>query len=402
MELPMLEKILCVDDEPNILQAYERALRKDFHIETAADGELALELIKSGGPYAVIVSDMRMPGMDGVQLLASARALAPETVRIMLTGNADQHTASEAVNEGHIFRFLNKPCTPETLKTSLLAGIQQYHLIRAEKDLLEKTLIGSLQMVTDILSMVNPTAFGRASRVRRLVKQLSAILKAEDAWQIEIAAMLSQIGCVTVPEETLTRAYEGKYLTTDELQMIENSPNVGHDLISRIPRLEPVADLIAHQGRLAKAALLPENPRSDASVPLGARVLNLGLDFDELIEAGLSSSEAFIEIRKRGNRYEESAVAALRKIVEASETMYAVREIDISELADHTILAENIMANTGVLLVAKGQEVTRSLQVRLENFLLRRSINATVKVFVPIETPLYRRESDSLPITPAH
>jgi response regulator RpfG family c-di-GMP phosphodiesterase len=239
MELPMLEKILCVDDEPNILQAYERALRKDFHIETAADGELALELIKSGGPYAVIVSDMRMPGMDGVQLLASARALAPETVRIMLTGNADQHTASEAVNEGHIFRFLNKPCTPETLKTSLLAGIQQYHLIRAEKDLLEKTLIGSLQMVTDILSMVNPTAFGRASRVRRLVKQLSAILKAEDAWQIEIAAMLSQIGCVTVPEETLTRAYEGKYLTTDELQMIENSPKVGHDLISRIPRLEP-------------------------------------------------------------------------------------------------------------------------------------------------------------------
>jgi hypothetical protein len=182
--------------------------------------------------------------------------------------------------------------------------------------------------------------------------------------------------------------------------MIANSPKVGHDLISRIPRLEAVADIIAHQGKLAKAALLPERPRSDESVPLGARVLNLGLDFDELIESGLSSSEAFSEIRRRGNRYEESAVAALRAIVEASETMYAVREIDISELADHTILAENIMANTGVLLVAKGQEVTRSLQVRLENFLLRRSINQTVKVFVPIETPSYRRESDSLPMTP--
>jgi response regulator RpfG family c-di-GMP phosphodiesterase len=396
----MLEKILCVDDEPNILQAYERALRKDFQIETAVDGEHGLEQIKSGGPYAVIVSDMFMPGMDGVQFLARARALAPESVRIMLTGNADQHTASEAVNKGHIFRFLNKPCTPEMLKTSLLAGIQHYHLIRAEKELLEKTLIGSLQMVTDILSMVNPTAFGRASRVRRLVRQLSAILKAEDAWQIEIAAMLSQIGCVTVPEEILTKVYEGQSLTADERMMMEKSPNVGHDLILRIPRLEPVADIIAHQGWLAKAALHSETAKPNSPVPLGAWVLNLGLDFDQLIESGLSSSEAFTEIQRRGKRYEESAVAALREVVEASETMYAVREVNVGELIDHTIVAENIIATTGVLLVAKGQEVTRSLQMRLENFLSRRSIDPIVKVFVPIEMPAYRRESELLPLAP--
>ena len=90
----MLEKILCVDDEPNILQAYQRSLRKDFQIDTADGGEQALALMASAGPYAVIVSDMRMPGMDGVQFLTSARALAPETVRIMLTGNADQKTAA--------------------------------------------------------------------------------------------------------------------------------------------------------------------------------------------------------------------------------------------------------------------------------------------------------------------
>jgi response regulator RpfG family c-di-GMP phosphodiesterase len=394
----MFEKILCVDDEENILQAYQRSLRKDFQIDTAAGGERALELIKSDGPYAVIVSDMRMPGMDGVQFLANARVLAPETVRIMLTGNADQQTASEAVNEGHIFRFLNKPCTPEMLKTSLLAGIQHYHLMRAEKELLEKTLIGSLQLVTDILSMVNPTAFGRASRVRRLVRQLSAIMKAEDAWQIEIAAMLSQIGCVTVPEETLNKVYEGKSLTADEQRMIDNSPKVGHDLISHIPRLEPVADIIAHQERLAHASNLPEESGTETSPPLGARILNLALDFDELIEARLSSSQAFTEIQRRGNRYEQFAVAALREVVEASETMYELREVNISELAEHTILAEDIMASNAVLVVAKGQEVTVSLRVRLENFVRRGSIHYLVKVFVPIETPIYRRESDSLPL----
>jgi response regulator RpfG family c-di-GMP phosphodiesterase len=392
----MVEKILCVDDEENILQAYQRSLRKDFQIDTAAGGERALELIASSGPYAVIVSDMRMPGMDGVQFLASARALAPETVRIMLTGNADQETASKAVNEGHIFRFLNKPCSPESLKTSLLAGIQHYHLMRAEKELLEKTLIGSLQLVTDILAMVNPTAFGRASRVRRLVRQLSAIMKAEDAWQIEIAAMLSQIGYVTVPEDTLTKVYEGKSLTRDEKQMLENSPKVGHDLISRIPRLEPVAEIIAHQARLADPFYRAKE--SDSPAPLGAQVLNLALDFDELIESRLSSSEAFAEIQLRGKRYEESAVAALREAVKITERMWELQEIKIRELADHTIIAQDIIGNNGVLLVAKGQEVTRSLQMRLENYLVRRSIHYAVKVFVPIETPAYRRESELLPI----
>jgi response regulator RpfG family c-di-GMP phosphodiesterase len=392
----MVEKILCVDDEPNILEAYKRALRKDFQLDIAEGGERALELMSSDGPYAVVVSDMRMPGMDGVHFLAAARVLAPETVRVMLTGNADQQTASEAVNEGHIFRFLTKPCTPESLKTSLLAGIQQYHLIRAEKELLEKTLIGSLQMVTDILSMVNPTAFGRASRVRRLVRQLSVIMKAENAWQIEIAAMLSQIGCITVPEETLTKVYEGKSLTADELRMVDNSPQVGHDLIARIPRLEPVADIIAHQERLARTLSSPE--QSSTAAPLGARILNLALDFDKLIEARLSSSQAFAEIRRRGNFYEQLAVAALREVVEASETMYEIREVNINDLAEHTILAEDIKGANGVLLVAKGQEMTSSLRVRLENFLLRGSIHYSVKVFVPIETPVYRRESDLPPI----
>ena len=394
----MVEKILCVDDEPNILEAYKRSLRKDFKIDIATGGAEALELIKSDGPYAVIVSDMRMPEMDGVQFLASARSLAPETVRIMLTGNADQQTASDAVNEGHIFHFLTKPCTAEMLRTSLLEGIQQYHLMRAEKELLEKTLIGSLQLVTDILSMVNPTAFGRASRVRRLVRQLSAIMKAEDAWQVEIAAMLSQIGCITVPEDTLTKVYQGRDLTAEEQRMVKNSPKVGYDLISRIPRLEPVAEIIAHQERLANTLYLPDESWIGTPAPLGSRILNLALDFDELIEAKLSSSQAFTEIQRRGRRYEQVAVAALRKVVEDSETMYEMREVHIRDLVEHTILAEDIMAANDVLLVAKGQEVSASLRMRLENFLRRGSIHYEVKVFVPIETPVYRREPTSLPI----
>src|SRR5258708_28798973 len=105
--MEVMEKILFVDDEPNVVEAYQRSLRRDFQNAIATSGAQALEMIAAGGPYAVVVSDMRMPEMDGVQFLTKASELAPDTVRIMLTGNADQQTAIEAVNQGHIFRFLN-------------------------------------------------------------------------------------------------------------------------------------------------------------------------------------------------------------------------------------------------------------------------------------------------------
>ncbi|HET6976506.1 MAG TPA: HD domain-containing phosphohydrolase [Pyrinomonadaceae bacterium] len=377
-----MERVLCVDDEQNILEGYQRSLRKDFRIDIANGGAAALEMIRANGPYAVIVSDMRMPEMDGVQLLAAVKEVAPETVRIMLTGNADQQTAIEAVNEGNIFRFLNKPCPPESLKNSLLAAIKQYHLIHAEKELLEKTLTGSLQVLTDILSMVNPTAFGRAARVRRLVRELGANMKLDNVWQVEIAAMLSQIGCITVPEETLAKVYEGKVLTADEKAMIANHAKVAHDLIARIPRLEPVAEIIGCQDRVG-----------DENEPEAARVLRLALDFDKLIEGEKSSSQAFSEIETRVDRYGASAIEALRDVVAHSETMYQQRAVTVDELAEQMILAADVVATNGVLLIGKGQEATASLKMRLWNFVNRGSIEDQIHVFIPIQTPGYRRET---------
>ena len=124
----MSEKILLVDDEPSILEGYERVLHQEFQIETASGGDEALQKLTAGGPYAVLVADMRMPGMDGAQLLAKVMIKFPETIRIMLTGNLDIQTAVRAVNEGSIFRFLTKPCEKETLISTLQAGLVQYRL----------------------------------------------------------------------------------------------------------------------------------------------------------------------------------------------------------------------------------------------------------------------------------
>ena len=243
----MSNAILCVDDDTNILAAYRRQLRGSFKIEVASSGADGLEVIKNKGPFSVIVSDMRMPGMDGIEFLSRVKKSSPNSVRMMLTGNADQQTAVEAVNEGHIFRFLNKPCPPESLAKALTAGIEQYQLITAEKELLEKTLLGSIKILTEVLSLVNPTAFGRASRVQRLVRKLAETMNVTATWQLKAAAMLSQVGCVTVPEATLEKVYNDKTLTSEEKQMLQSYPQIGSELVANIPRLDVVSKIIAYQ-----------------------------------------------------------------------------------------------------------------------------------------------------------
>ena len=158
------EKILLVDDDSNILEGYRRGLIREFLLETALGGEQALTLAAENGPYAVVVSDMRMPGMDGIQLLSRIKALSPDTIRVMLTGNTDTETAINAINEGSIFRFLNKPCSKEVMAKTITAALMQYRLVTAEKHLLEQTLSGSLQVLTEVLSLINPAAFSRAER----------------------------------------------------------------------------------------------------------------------------------------------------------------------------------------------------------------------------------------------
>ncbi len=381
----MNEKILFVDDELNILEAYQRSLRKEFNIDTALGGADGLIALASQGPYAVIITDMRMPGMGGIEFLAQAKAKSPDSVRIMLTGNADQQTAVDAINEGAIFRFLTKPCPPVVLAHAIHAALRQYQLVTAEKELLNKTLNGSIHLLTDLLSLVNPTAFGRSSRVRRLVKQMATMLRIDNAWQLEIAAMLSQIGCITIPEETLWRIYSGHPLNPEESKLAQAHPQLGHDLLRQIPRLEGVAEIIAYQEKLFNGAGVPQDHRRGAEIPLGARILKLVLDYDKLAEWGLDTYAALEEIRARHNWYDPEIIPALELALK-NEVRYEPKLARIDELTPDMLLAEDIKSVKGMLLLTKGQEVTRSLCMRLKNFRDGGAIVEPLSVLVPIKS----------------
>lgn len=378
----MNEKILFVDDEPNILEAYQRVLKKDFLIETAKSGDEGLSRIEKNDPYAVVVSDMRMPGMDGVQFLAKVKEIVPDSVRIMLTGNADQQTAIEAVNEGQIFRFLTKPCTPELMTKTLRDAIAQYRLIQAEKELLEKTLQGSVQVLTDILSIVNPTAFGRASRVGRLINKMSKHLQIEKTWELELGAMLSQIGCVSLPEETMIKVYAGESLSADEYQMFQHHPQIGHDLIARIPRLNGVAEIIAYQEKKFDGGGIPVDKVKGEEIPIGARILKIILDYDRLVRGKFTATESLVEMQQRESWYDPALLEVFISMIKAEEPLKKMT-IMVDDLQTNMIVAEDVISHNGLMLVATGQEINESLQIRLQNFVAREAIDPYIRVLVP-------------------
>lgn len=377
----MTDKVLCVDDDANILEAYKRELRKQFHIDTALGVEQAVSAIQTQGPYAVIVSDLRMPGMDGIQLLTMARQLAPDTVRMILTGFADVEAAIEAVNEGNIFRFLTKPCPPKVLAKALASGVEQYRLTTAEKELLEKTLSGSVKVLTDVLALTNPTAFGRASRVRRLVRKLCKERGVDNSWQFEVAAMLSQIGCVTLPPDTLDKLYHAQRLTADELRMRDTLPSIGRDLVVNIPRLEGVAEIIAYQEKCFDGTGPPPDSTMGCKIPLGARILKLALDYDTLAWGGLKEVDAVMELRKHANRYDPDILVALEASIGRGAS-FEVRKVGVKDLTTNMAMAEDVTTINGLLVVTKGQEVTPSLCQRLKNFAAKSQIEEPIRVLV--------------------
>jgi response regulator RpfG family c-di-GMP phosphodiesterase len=332
----------------------------------------------------VVVTDLKMPEMDGIELLARVRDIAPDTVRIMLTGQADFGAAVDAVNEGNIFRFLTKPCADDTLATAIKSGFDQYRLVLAERELLEKTLSGSVKMLTDILSMVSPVAFGRASRVHRIVQKVVSELNIKRYWNIEIAAMLSQIGCVTLPNEIVEKACQGRELTPTERNMFQSHSKIGSELIANIPRLEEVAEIVAYQEKDFSGQGTPIDSVKGSAIPIGARILHAVLKYDMLVSSGKSSRQAIAAMKSQSVFYDPSVLKALSNVVN-KEIPREIRNITLVELEDGMILADDIITSKDLLLVNKGVEISISHIIRLKNFAKTNRIIEPFRVLVPMK-----------------
>jgi len=370
-------KVLCVDDEPHVLEGLALQLRRTCDVHTAPGGAIGLEIMGREGSFAVVLSDMRMPGMDGATFLSKARKLAPDTVRMLLTGQADLEATISAVNEGQIFRFLTKPCPPDQLRLAFVAAVRQHRLLTSERVLLEQTLHGSIKTLTDILAMTSPVAYGRATRIKKNVIELANALDLEERWKMEVAAMLSQLGSVSLPDDIAEKYYYGEKLDAREKEMVARMPKVTEDLLANIPRMGPVREILSMQHKRIVAG-------RDSDIPVGARVLKIAADYDALETAGMKVQMAFDTMRNREGHYDPEILQEFFKHKGTVATKEEVREVSSRDVTVGMVFAEDVRTSTGILLVARGYEVTPSFVERLRNF-GRGQLIEPLRMIVPAE-----------------
>jgi len=355
-------KVLFVDDDPEILASFRRALRRRFAVDTALGPIRGLEAVAERGPYAVVVSDLRMPGLDGHEFFTALKKTCPDTVRIMLTGYADLRAAMTAVNTGHVFRFLAKPCAEEELAEALAAGAALYQQATAERDFLKGALRGIIKVFVDLLALANPEAHARSLRVRRLVLDMARYLEAPDVWRIDLAVSLSQIGALVMPESLFARLRQTGTLAGDEARLFARHPAIAADLLDNIPKLQEVAAIIRCQ-ETPYAGAPGDGPRG-AAIPLGARLLKAALDFDRLLTAGTGRTEALAVMAGREGLYDPKALELVGLL--AGEREGSCRAtIPVSALTPGMILEEDVPLPDGTCAAAAGQIIDAALLERL-------------------------------------
>lgn len=382
MSYSVSNQILLVDDDTNLLNAFKRMFYDKYHIAVADRATKGLEVLVNDGPFAVVISDMKMPDMNGIQFLTKAREISPDTVRIMLTGHADIDTAMHAVNEGNIFRFLLKPCQKDIVDWAIEAALEQFRLVVAERELLESTLKGSIQVLSDVLALANPVAFGKASRMKEYVIQLAGLLQLDRIWQYELAALFSQLGCVGLPADILTKVHSGADLSGEEQEMFNRHPELGANLLSRIPRLETISRMVACQRKLCEELGCDSQTLPTDEGVLGAQLLHVSADFDTLIYNLVPKTRAIAELRLRGGEYLQPLLAALERVEVVDIELQTVL-VGIRELADNMVLAQDVHTRSGLLLAPKGHRATLSMRVRLENYANRNEIEKRILVSIP-------------------
>ena len=378
----MNNKILCVDDEEAILRGFRLNLRNKFDLHLASDGKEGLELFQREGGFAVVLSDMRMPNMNGAEMLAKIKQLDNEVVTVLLTGHTDFESAMAAVNEGNVFRMLSKPCPPETLIKVLEDAMDQYHLITSKRILLDQTLRGAVDALAQSLATTQPLFFGRAQRVRRLANGLAEEMTLTESWRVDVAAIFSQLAYLSIPSHLSETVYYRKDLKPEIKAIMKDLPDETLKIVDLIPGLEDI------RGILQRMEIQPKFEIEDGSgVRTAASILRVSLDYDYYHEQGHDEGLIVKTLRSRTDTYDEKVVEVLGQFLQADSSSYTLSEIEPRNLAEGMRLDQDLLLEDSMLIASAGADIDRSLLKIIRNYISCYSVSpfpAKIKVMIPV------------------
>lgn len=335
----------------------------DSAYQGAEAATMTREAAAAGRPYALAFVDMRMPpGWDGIRTITELWRLDPDLQVVICTAYSD-HSWSEIVARLGVrdnLLILKKPFEAIEVGQLAHAMTEKWSLKMAERALLEQTLQGSIKALVDVLALTNPQIFGRADRLRRLVGGALDQLQVAERWPIEVAALVSQLGWIALPADTAARARAGQALSSDEQAMLARIPATTEQLLQNIPRLDVVRAIIGGRG--------DTEIENDPTVIVGRGLLRIASELEIQTVRGVAPRTALASMRARPTLFDPKLVELFASLPVASGTPDEARAVPVHGVRVGMTLAEDLVLGNGVLLAAKGYEVTAGLVERLRNF----------------------------------
>ncbi|VAV83468.1 hypothetical protein MNBD_DELTA01-1411 [hydrothermal vent metagenome] len=390
--------ILFVDDEENILKSLSRLFRRaDDHVMTATSGKEALELFLDND-ITLVVSDYRMPEMDGVEFLSKVKELSPNTVRFMLTGYADKAATIAAINSGEVARYVTKPWNDEELK-AMIGEAMDHHDLRMENkrlDLLTRKQNAELtelnhgleEKVRDKTKKIRENFFAfvrifanmmefydpyksHSKRVAVLAKEI-AIKMALDESEVELiesAALLHNIGLIGIPREILDK--EDSELEKYERVLVRQSPLLSQELLSSIDTLRQAGVIIRSHMERSDGSGYPDGLKGE-EIPLGARIIAVADQYDTLVKRRtepLSRKEATEWLSaKHAAGFDPDVVRCFDSFIFSWKDEQASIAVPVADIKAGVVLAKDVYTAKGRLLVPKETRLTDVMVERIRNF----------------------------------
>lgn len=412
--------ILFVDDEPQMLTALQRVFRgKEFDVKLAPSGQKGLEILKNEPEFDVIISDMRMPEMDGATFLAKSIELSPKSRRILLTGYSDQESTIRAINDGQVHQYISKPWGNQKLRELVEAEISEKRRIESSSassedhaalqeqvsyvskelanaslfvDMAKEELLSqyntTIKVISSLIHMRVPTPREMNKNVVSHSVALAKLIKLDQKIITEIrnAARLYQLGKLNFPEALLNKPIQD--LNSNESKIYHNHPIHAAELLTPLNSLDFAAKLIRHQNENYNGSGLPDKLIGN-KIPLGSRILRIVIDYQQLINGcyikdKYASSDALEFLQKYSSvRYDPTLLKLYAKLIdELDKNQIGQRDklMHVNEIKSGEIVNRDLYSHDGVLLIAKGMSLNESLIQKL--FVIEKRNQKVLNIFI--------------------
>ena len=368
---------MVVDDNAANLKLLEDMLRQQrYEVRSFPLGRLALAAADQEPPDLILL-DIDMPEMNGYEvceLLKSSTRLSGIPVIFLSALNAIEDKIRGFQSGG--VDYISKPFQIEEVQARVETHLKLRRAQEAEHDLLERTLSGAVGTLWELVQLTSPMLALRSRAIRDIVLWITKQMGISDPWQYELAATLCLVGCLALPDDVFERGYCAEDLSPDEHRMFHAHPETASRLLSNIPRLEVVAEIIRGQQRPKAEPSLAKHSRQ------GAHMLNLALELDRRIYRGATSRSALAELRL-SRRFDGRMLDALESYSPTQEE-FDVRRLPIREIHAGMVLEKDVLSSDGNLLVLRqGTILTETWIERLENFAKARGAQELVAVRIP-------------------